>query len=299
MRRPRPARGTAIALAVTLLGGLAILLPAAAAQASQYRYWTYWWGHGSGWQYASLGPGYDAGRISDGFVLGWRFGTTGANGGGASPPRHSASYASFRCPTAPAGQIGVALVVDFGTAADQPPGDHRPLTGSVVATCVTITPHSSGATVLSAARINVTTRADNLVCSLDGYPRTECAALVADPAPTPTRPAAPTRTSSASAGAGTTGTPAPTRTSTDTSPSATPGKAATPSRSATAPASSPSPTGTSAVVVVPEQTLPAAPAGALAAQTQSGAGSPWPVTGVLLVLAALGGGTWWTRRRST
>ena len=286
-------------LAVTLLGGLAFLLPAATAQASQYRYWTYWWGRESGWQYASLGPAYDAGRISDGFVLGWRFGTTGANGGGASPPRHSGSYASFHCPKTPAGQLGVALVIDFGTVADVPPGDTRPLANSVIATCVVVPRPSSGANVLGLAGISVRARSDGLVCGLDGYPRAECAALVADPAPTPTRGPAPAKTTSAPVGAGSTGTPAPTHPPVGTSPLATSGKAATPSRSGAPRAASLSPTGTAAGVVAPQQTLPAAPAGALAAQQQSSSGSPWPVAGVLLVMAAVGGGTWWTRRRST
>ncbi|MEO6822150.1 MAG: hypothetical protein ABI468_06750, partial [Candidatus Nanopelagicales bacterium] len=88
-------------LAVTLLGGLAFLLPAATAQASQYRYWTYWWGTGSDWRYASLGPSFDAPHLGDQSVVGWRFGTTGPNGGGAAPPRQSGSYTALGCSAQP------------------------------------------------------------------------------------------------------------------------------------------------------------------------------------------------------
>jgi hypothetical protein len=304
-------RVTAMALAVAGLGVLGVLAPLATApaQAAQYRYWTYWWGAGSGWQYASLGPAYDSARIGNGFVLGWRFGVTGPNGGGSSPPRHSAGYDSFHCPPTPAGQVGVALVVDFGTAADQPPGDHRPLTGAVLVSCVTLAPHSNGITALGQAGVSFLPRAsDGLVCALDGYPSTECAAVVADPTPAPTRTAAPTPTrpapnptSPAGAGTGTTGTATGSRTTSPGSPgpagspsAGTPARSPGASVSASAPAvGAASPSGPSA-----EQTLPATSALAVAGADTTSAGTPWPVIAVLVLVAGLGAGTWWARRRS-
>lgn len=277
------------ALAVILLTGLAILAPATTAQASQFRYWTYWWGTGSAWRYASLGPSFDAPHLTDESVLGWRFGVTGPSGGGAEPPRQSGSYTALGCSKAPvSGSLRVALVVDFGTAADAPPGETRPLSNSVVVKCVVVPSGSNGAQVLEAAGISIRWRpSDGIACGLAGYPRTECAALVADPTPTPTHRPTPVK---ATVGA------APTRAATP-SHSVVPAETTTPTPPAPTPTAA-SPSGTAAGVAVPEQTLPAAPAGALAATAQSSSGSPWPVAGVLLVLAALGGGTWWTRRRS-
>lgn len=282
------------ALAVTLLTGLAILLPATTAQASQFRYWTYWWGTGSAWRYASLGPSFDAPHLTDESVLGWRFGVTGPNGGGAEPPRQSGSYTVLGCSAAPvSGSLRIALVVDFGAAADAPPGETRPLSNSVLVKCVVVPAGSNGAQVLGAAGINIHWRAsDGLVCGLAGYPKTECAAVVADPTPTPTRRPTPAKDT---AGAGPTIVATPSLSATPTGSTAPTPSAATP----TAATAAASPSGTPAGVAVPEQTLPAAPVGALAAAQQSSSGSPWPVAVVLLVLAALGGGTWWKRRRPT
>ena len=77
MRTPR--RVTAAALAVAVLGVpvtlvLAVAL-APAAEASTYRYWSYWWGErpdrSATWQYASQGPATHT--VADTWVLGWRF----------------------------------------------------------------------------------------------------------------------------------------------------------------------------------------------------------------------------------
>jgi hypothetical protein len=62
-----------------------------------YTYWSYWWGVGSSWQYASLGP---TGHVAtDGSVEGWRFGN-GRGTGQDDAPR--ASVSASRCPVAPA-----------------------------------------------------------------------------------------------------------------------------------------------------------------------------------------------------
>lgn len=172
-RRSR-ARVAATALALTLTAVGAVLLTSPAASAAQFRYWTYWWGTGAGWRYASLGPSYDSAHLSDQAVLGWRFGVTGPNGGGADPPRQAGSYSALGCSSNPkSGTVRVALVVDFGTAADVPPGDTRPLANAVDVQCVQVPVGSNGAQVLAAAGIAVRWRAsDGLVCGLDGYPST-------------------------------------------------------------------------------------------------------------------------------
>ena len=76
----------------------------------------------------------------------------------------------------------VAVVLDYGTAADAPKGEKPP--HGVVAACVEIPKNGNGFDVLREA--DVTVRQDGgLICGLNGYPRTECApAVTATPTPT-------------------------------------------------------------------------------------------------------------------
>ncbi len=306
-------RGTVVArmIAAAVLGVLvtssAVALAAAPAQAATYRYWTYWWGAGSGksgggWTFAHVGPA--AHRAGDTWVLGWRFGTSATTNGGAQP-RQSSRFADL-CPklaTPVAGVDRVALVIDYGTTQDAPPGQHPPLVGSVRVECLTLPSHPSGVTVLNEAKVSVRQNDNGLLCALDGYPKNECAPIVADPTPTPS----PTRSS--------THVPSPTRTptpgaSTSTLPrsgGSSPATTATPAsgpaaNSAASPSSS---SGGAALVTTPSSgsgpagqgTLPAVSGSPVASVTDAGSSSPVPaVVGVLLV-ALLGGSAWWTSRR--
>ena len=192
---------------------LAAVLSAAPAEASTYRYWTYWWGSGSGktaqgWTFAQVGP---AGhRVNDTWVLGWRY-ETSTTTTASERPRQSPDFAAL-CPSlaAVAGQDRVAVVVDYGTATDAPPGQSPPSTSTVRVECLTLPAspqHQTGVQALAAA--NVTVRSENgLVCALDGYPVGECAPVIPDPvASAPSPSPSPSPSSSASGPPPSTGAP--------------------------------------------------------------------------------------------
>ena len=296
-------RRTTTALAAVVVGVIAalpLLLAAPPAQASTYRYWTYWWaasntGRSGGWVFSSVGP---AGhRVNDTWVLGWRFSTTTSTTGGAKP-RQSSDFATL-CPTlAPvAGKDRVALVLDYGTTSDAPPGQKPPSTTTARVECLTLDSHPTGLAVLNAASVAIRSK-DGLVCALDQYPKGECAPLVADPTPTPTpKPtkATPTpgRTSAAPV------VPATGRSSTPTAGATSPAPATTssaPAASASAASSSGSPDADPS----DEPTLQAA-SGAPSGDTASKAGPGSPVATVLgtaAVVALAGAAFWISRRRS-
>ena len=194
---------------------LAAVLSAAPAEASTYRYWTYWWGSGSGktaqgWTFAQVGP---AGhRVNDTWVLGWRY-ETSTTTTASERPRQSPDFAAL-CPSlaAVAGQDRVAVVVDYGTATDAPPGQSPPSTSTVRVECLTLPAspqHQTGVQALAAA--NVTVRSENgLVCALDGYPVGECAPVIPDPvasSPSPSPSPSSSPSSSASGPPPSTGAP--------------------------------------------------------------------------------------------
>lgn len=301
-RARRTATAALVAVAVGVLACLVSWAAAAPAEATTYRYWTYWWGSGtgkagSGWTFAQVGP---AGhRVNDTWVLGWRFSTTSSTTGGAKP-RQSSTFETL-CPSLASpvdGQDRVALVIDYGTTADAPPGQAPPTTSSVRVECLTLpsSPHATGAGVLSAAGVSIRSEG-GLICALDGYPRGECAPVVADPSPTPTPKPSSAR-------------PAPTATA-RTSPtgSASPANAApaattTPSAAVAPTTGAPTLTASAAAVALPstdgspsaDETLPAvsgAPAPA------APAGSPVAsALGVAAVVALAGLAFWLSRRRS-
>ena len=292
--------GVLVALPLTLV---ALLATAAPAQASTYRYWTYWWGSSTGksstgWTFAKVGPAGHA--VGDTWVLGWRFATSRSTTATARP-RQSPDFATL-CPRlAPvAGSVRVALVIDYGTTADAPPRQTPPTTSSVRVECVTIAGSPRGSDVLRDVSPPVAVRSENgLICALDGYPKGECAPVVPDPTPTP-KPTTAKPRATASTGAG----GAPTARSL-ASPSATPaasgpaplpttgGGAAT--SSAAAPATSGSTSPASGSTDQGEPTLPAV-AGAPTPDAQS-SGSPVGLVVGGLVVATVAGSAWWTSRR--
>ncbi len=302
--------GVLIALPLTLAG---LLADAAPAQASTYRYWTYWWGTGTGpshtgWKFASQGPASHG--LGDRWVLGWRFSTTSVTGG--TSPRQSPSYDSL-CPGRPAvaGSVRVALVIDYGTKSDAPPGETPPRSTSVRVECEVLSTSSnpSGSTVLREASPGVVVRSDNgLICALDGYPRSECAPVIADPAPTPT----PSRTvpsprptpTSAPTHASTSG-PVPSATPAGRPPTGTAATAAPSSpASGAAGGAAPAPTtsagaaaAATASVSPSESYLPAAAGAAATTAAEGAASTPLGVLVGGLLVAALAGSAWWNARR--
>ena len=292
-------------IAATVVGVLLALpfLLAVPAQASTYRYWTYWWGSGSGkqgtgWTFANVGPA--AHRVNDTWVLGWRFATTSTVGG--AKPRQSPTFSDL-CPSMPdpvAGKDRVALVIDYGTLNDAPPGQRPPMSGSVQVECRMLdsAPHQTGVAVLNQAGIAVRQNDNGLLCALDGYPVGECAPVIADPVPVPT----PSRTPSHAV----TPTPSPAASRTSSTPVGAQatlprsGGSSPPVARTSATTTATPPTAPAAAAVTDEPTLPAVSGTPAASAAEEGSSGPTGAVAGLLVVTLLGASAWWTtRRRST
>lgn len=267
---------------------LAALAWASPADAATYRYWSYWIGDSGAWSFSNVGPAF---RIpADGAVEGWRFSEAGVSGD--TPPTFAPSFDEVCGATeAPADGKRVAVIVDPGSATDAPDGEQPP---GAWALCVTADADATGYAVLRAA---AGVRVDRgLICGINGYPASECGAVVRDPQPSP----APTRSPKPK--------PAP------AVPSATSPATLSPSASATDSArkqgtKTPSPTTTSSSTPAPTETdvptpsatptpslsllaTPVAPPGG-----GDGSGSAL-LTGIAVAgVAALGGGALLMSRR--
>jgi hypothetical protein len=194
-RLPRTATRTALAAALGVAAGAALGVAVAvsassAAQANTYRYWTYWKAAPgqSSWGFSPAGA---SSRPPDGAVEGWRFALSGVAGSSSTQPRATPSFDSICGGTPPvSGGVRVAVVVDFGTSDAQPPDESPPR--GVVAYCATKVPTLTGLDALAAGPWGPAVRTSGgLVCGIDGYPRTECGALVSSPTPAPPTPAPP------------------------------------------------------------------------------------------------------------
>jgi hypothetical protein len=293
------------------------VLGVSAAHAESYRYWSYWHADGGSWRYSQVGAG--GWRVSDGSVEGWHFATS-PNTRSAVPPRYDAATAfSGLCgdTAQPAGKVRVAVVLDFGVAADYPRGDGPPAK-PLVGDCFVVPERSTGVDVLNAADVSIRDDA-GLVCALAGHPATGCGEVVpdADPVPTkPTKPAKPTHrpttvaspspTAPDSAGRSTPGrsptrTPAPSSTAADEPLPASEGASKAPAAAAgvaATPAPSDSPLAAAAADGGDPDPSPSLVVG-LPASSDTGSGTPWPAILVAVVIAALGAGAYWRRSRSS
>ena len=302
---------TTLVVAALVAAAAAVVLSAAPAQAVTYRYWTFWWGQNTGtthtgWRFASAGP--EGTGVVDTSVIGWRFATTAA--AGTTTPRYATTYDAV-CPngsTSGSGATRVAIVVDYGSSSDWPPGETPPLTSKVLAACVSVPAGSTAAAAMAVAGLDIRTNTSGLICAISSFPATECAPIVSGPKPTPTP--APTHTTApaptpshsqattgASAATTTTAATASTSTSSSTAPStsatAGPGGSASPSVSSAAVTSTDLPTTTPT-----ESALPATTEVPVAATSPSGATTaPWGAVGGVAVVAILGSSAWWTTRR--
>jgi hypothetical protein len=158
------ARRSALAVVLGLL--VALVLPASAANAAAYRYWGYYQWDGSTWQFASKGP--DQLKPADGSVEGWRFAVAAPDS--TRLPRVEVSFDEVCAGTdAASGKKRVAVVIDYGRAADSEDGATPP---EPIAECASVDAAATGLEVLGAV---ADVRADKgLVCGLDGYPATGC-----------------------------------------------------------------------------------------------------------------------------
>lgn len=162
-------------LLMFLTAALATVALAAPAQASAYRYWSYWQGADGTWVAAQTGPGDHT--LVDEDVQGWRFAITSDDP--AAAPDNAPDFAAL-CPDlaaagATVGELRVAVVLDAGFAADAPEGQTPP---ADVVSCVTVPEGSTGNQALAAA--GAVTEDGGLVCAINGYPTDECGAEVSD-----------------------------------------------------------------------------------------------------------------------
>jgi len=188
------------ALAIVAATGCFVGLRSGTAEAATaYRYWAYYVASGSTWQYSQRGPAFE--HPVDGEVQGWRFAIQ-AEAATNVAPRVAPDFAKL-CASTPAksGDLRVGIVLDFGLASDAPTGESP--RSQVVSGCVQVPTGSTGVDVLDAAVGASNVRIGNgLICGIDGYPKTECAAAVSAPnsSPTPTKSlTTPTKSRAASA----------------------------------------------------------------------------------------------------
>lgn len=156
-------------LALALGALLALLAGAGQAQATGYRYWSFWDRDGSAWVYASQGP--STARPSDGDVQGFRF-SVSEDSQDSAKPRGAASFDAI-CADTPAksGEKRVALVIDFGTAQDAPSGETPPKPRTA---CARVADDATSAEALAAFAKPLRYNNQALLCSIAGYPKTGC-----------------------------------------------------------------------------------------------------------------------------
>jgi hypothetical protein len=282
---------TAVAAAALAVASVVVVAVPAAQAATSYRYWAYYVAGGDSWQYSQRGPAFE--HPVDGEVQGWRFAVQ-TRVAQDLVPRQRPNFSEL-CGGTPAqpGQLRVGIVIDFGVAADAPPGQQPP--SGVVTGCVRVPAGSTGLDVLDAAvgagNVRIGSGRDaGLVCGISGYPKAECA-VVAAPRPAATTTAPGTAVDEA------VGPQAPTATTTPT-PSAAP-STPTGSRSSSGPPLSSASAASSAPAAAPQSGAAsgapstAATASSLADLPHRGGGFPVDavIGGGLVVL--LGAGVAW------
>lgn len=148
---------------------MCLTLPSAAYGAG-YRYWSYWRLADDGWAYATSGPA--SHRPDDGSVDGWRF--TASSEQDAAEPRRTPSFDRVCAGTRiKDGYKRVALVLDYGTGNDTPPGESAPKSRPVTS-CVVVAEDATSLDVLN-RETRTRTASNGLLCSINGYPERGCA----------------------------------------------------------------------------------------------------------------------------
>ncbi|MFB6956693.1 SCO2322 family protein [Streptomyces sp. NPDC056309] len=163
------------ALCAPLLAATLLLVAGAGqAQATGYRYWSFWDRDGEKWTYATEGP--STARPSDGDVQGLRFAVS-EDSQDASKPRGTAGFEAI-CAKTPAekGSKRVALVLDFGVQADAPAGETPPAPRTA---CARVPSDATTAEALAAVAKPLRYDANALLCAVAGYPQKGCGEQVA------------------------------------------------------------------------------------------------------------------------
>ncbi|MFM9451665.1 SCO2322 family protein [Streptomyces europaeiscabiei] len=171
---PRPRlRGVLSRLSGILLLLLLGSVGAGQAHAAAYRYWSFWDRDGSAWTYATQGP--STARPSDGDVQGFRFAVS-RDSADAAQPRGAADFAAICGETAArGGEKRVALVVDFGTAADAPAGETPPAARTA---CARVPDDASTAEALASVAKPLRYDTNAMLCAIAGYPGKGCGEAV-------------------------------------------------------------------------------------------------------------------------
>ncbi|WP_374209075.1 SCO2322 family protein [Kitasatospora sp. A2-31] len=144
---------------------------AAAAQAAGagYRYWSFWkWSDGA-WAYQQQGPAVYVPQ--DGGTDGWRFAVSPDGGRDAARPGGPGDFATI-CGGTPerSGRKRVAVVLDFGTAADAA-GETPPEPRTA---CAVVPADASSAEVLATVAPPLRYDTNGLLCAIAGYPKSGC-----------------------------------------------------------------------------------------------------------------------------
>ncbi|MFI9598538.1 SCO2322 family protein [Streptomyces sp. NPDC004069] len=163
------------ALGAPLLAAALLLVAGAGqAQATGYRYWSFWDRDGGKWVYATEGP--STARPSDGDVQGLRFAVS-EDSQDASKPRGTADFEAI-CAKTPARKDSkrVALVLDFGVQADAPTGETPPKPRTE---CARVPSDATTAEALAAVAKPLRYDTNALLCAIAGYPRKGCGEQVA------------------------------------------------------------------------------------------------------------------------
>lgn len=136
---------------------------------SGYRYWSFWEREDGSWSFATQGP--SVLRPEDGAVLGLRFAVS-EDSSEAARPRGAADFAAVCADTKPeSGGKRVALVLDFGTAADARAGETPPKNRTA---CARISDDASAGDALAAVAKPLRYNSAALLCAIDGYPESGC-----------------------------------------------------------------------------------------------------------------------------
>lgn len=156
---------------------LGLLLPvlfAGPAQAAGYRYWSFWKWSDAAWAYQQQGPAVYV--PLDGGVDGWRFAVSPDGGKDAARPTATGDFATI-CAATPAqsGRKRIAVVLDFGTAADAVSGETPPAARTA---CATVPSAASSAEVLAAVAPPLRYDSNGILCAIAGYPTSGCGETV-------------------------------------------------------------------------------------------------------------------------
>ena len=173
-RPPTRLRALALAALTTLGVVAAVLVPASSASAANYQYWGYYQLTNNAWAFSQKGPAETT--PAEGSVEGWRWAIDDGTGATPRTPRAVVTFATV-CGQVPAadGKKRVAVVVDYGRAADGDPATTPP---QPTADCAVVPTAATGAEVLASVA-SVRNDTGGLVCGINDYPATGCGGQVA------------------------------------------------------------------------------------------------------------------------